>query len=420
MKLTGFADEAAPDLATQIKATQELGWQYISARGIDGKNMHDLSDSEFDTARGQLEDAGIRIAEFGSLIGSWSKNIKSDFALTLDEVDRAIPRMQQLGTNIVRVMSYAQQPWGERPARTGTLPPPARNHHTLQRRRPDHRSRELHELGWLLQCPHPAPDRGSARAETHLRHRQPVSSDRSIPEPQRTTAGIASSTAAEGSQGKPTPPWQDAWQFYQAVREHIIHIHIKDCRNPLNDEVEPEYVFPGEGQAYIPAIIDDLKQSTTKDSSPSSRTSPPCSTPRLMMSTGTSATAVTLNTDANSTVSSTTTNKNQPIIITNMKLRLLLTLAASLGISHAHDCNTLETLQTGSNEEATATVNEQLLLDKVDFAKLKKHGFTPLIGNNLDDWKIHNDKPEVKFTLKDGVISGACENSQRQLLPLHE
>ena len=95
MKLTGFADEAAPDLATQIKATQELGWQYISARGIDGKNMHDLSDSEFDTARGQLEDAGIRIAEFGSLIGSWSKNIKSDFALTLDEVDRAIPRMQQ-------------------------------------------------------------------------------------------------------------------------------------------------------------------------------------------------------------------------------------------------------------------------------------------------------------------------------------
>jgi sugar phosphate isomerase/epimerase len=45
------------------------------------------------------------------------------------------------------------------------------------------------------------------------------------------------------------------------VREHIIHIHIKDCRNPINDDVEPEYVFPGQGQAYIPAIIDDLKKS---------------------------------------------------------------------------------------------------------------------------------------------------------------
>ena len=55
------------------------------------------------------------------------------------------------------------------------------------------------------------------------------------------------------------------------MREHIIHIHIKDCRNPKpaaegsqgkpGNDVEPEYVFPGEGQAYIPAIIDDLKQS---------------------------------------------------------------------------------------------------------------------------------------------------------------
>ena len=180
MKFTGFADEAAPDLATQIKATQELGWQYISARGIDGKNMHDLSDSEFDTARGQLEDAGIRIAEFGSLIGSWSKNIKSDFALTLDEVDRAIPRMQQLGTNIVRVMSYAQQPWGENQYEQERF----RRLREITKRfsdaGPDHRSRELHELGWLLQCPHPAPDRGSARAETHLRHRQPSVPERPI------------------------------------------------------------------------------------------------------------------------------------------------------------------------------------------------------------------------------------------------
>ena len=87
-----------------------------------------------------------------------------------------------------------------------------------------------------------------------------------------------------------------------------------------------------------------------------------------------------------------------------MKIRLLLILVANIGISHAHDCNTLETLQTGGNDAATATVNGQLLLDNVDFVKLKKHGFSPLIGNNLDGWKIHNDKPEVKFTLKDGVI----------------
>ena len=262
MKLTGFADEAAPDLATQIKATQELGWQYISARGIDGKNMHDLSDSEFDTARGQLEDAGIRIAEFGSLIGSWSKNIKSDFALTLDEVDRAIPRMQQLGTNIVRVMSYAQQPWGE-------------NQYEQERFRRLRAITARFSQAGITTAHENCMNWGGFSSSHTLRLVEEVPGlklifdtgnpvfqrDRSIPEPQRTSIASASSAAAEGSQGKPTESWQDAWQFYQAVREHIIHIHIKDCRNPVNDNQEPEYVFPGDGQAYIPAIIDDLKKS---------------------------------------------------------------------------------------------------------------------------------------------------------------
>lgn len=264
MKLTGFADEAAPDLATQIKATQELGWQYISARGIDGKNMHDLSDSEFDTARGQLEDAGIRIAEFGSLIGSWSKNIKSDFALTLDEVDRAIPRMQQLGTNIVRVMSYAQQPWGE-------------NQYEQERFRRLRAITARFSQAGITTAHENCMNWGGFSSGHTLRLVEEVPAlklifdtgnpifqrDRSsaLQDGQRTSIASASSAAAEGSQGKPTESWQDAWQFYQAVREHIIHIHIKDCRNPINDDVEPEYVFPGDGQAYIPAIIDDLKKS---------------------------------------------------------------------------------------------------------------------------------------------------------------
>lgn len=93
-----------------------------------------------------------------------------------------------------------------------------------------------------------------------------------------------------------------------------------------------------------------------------------------------------------------------------MKLRFLLPLAASLCMAHAHDCNTLETLQTGSKDAVTKIVNKHLLLDKVDPAKLKELGFKPLIATNLDDWKIHNDKPEVKFTLVDGVVSGVAQN----------
>jgi sugar phosphate isomerase/epimerase len=56
-------------------------------------------------------------------------------------------------------------------------------------------------------------------------------------------------------------PWQDAWKFYQDVKEHIVHVHIKDCLNPLRDGVEPEYVFPGKGQGYVEQIMSDLKAS---------------------------------------------------------------------------------------------------------------------------------------------------------------
>ncbi len=65
-------------------------------------------------------------------------------------------------------------------------------------------------------------------------------------------------------------------------------------------------------------------------------------------------------------------------------------------------------LATCSTDAATRTIREHLLVTTMDPAMLE--GFTPLIEESLDDWKIHNDKPEVRFTLKDGVISGVAED----------
>lgn len=246
MKLTGFADEAAPDLATQIKATQELGWNYISARGIDGTNIHDLSEEAFDRACNQLDQANIQIAEFGSFIGSWSKTIHSDFADTLAEVERTIPRMQRLGTNIVRVMSYAQEPWGE-------------DQHEQERfRRLRAITSRFSEAGITVAHENCMNYGGFSSGHT-LKLLEEVPGlklifDTGNPIFQRDR----SQTETGGDEGS-VYPWQDAWQFYQDVIDHVIHIHVKDCRNPKSDGEEPEYVFPGEGQAYIPAILDDLK-----------------------------------------------------------------------------------------------------------------------------------------------------------------
>jgi len=53
--------------------------------------------------------------------------------------------------------------------------------------------------------------------------------------------------------------WQDPLEFWEKVRDHVVHIHIKDCLNPVSDEVEPAYTMPGEGQAMLREILSDAK-----------------------------------------------------------------------------------------------------------------------------------------------------------------
>lgn len=242
MILTGFADEAGAGLSTQIKATQELGWQYISARGIDGSNIHDLSDDAFDKAVNQLSEAGIKIAEFGSLIGTWAKSIETDFNVTLAEVERAIPRMQRLGTSIVRVMSYAQEPWGNE------------QHEQERFRRLREITSRFTDAG-LVTAHENCMNWGGFSAEHTLRLIEEV--------PDMKLIFDTGNPTFQRDRSKPDSngsfPWQDSLEFFHQVKEHVAHIHIKDCINPVSDDVEPVYTYPGEGQSYVKEIISELK-----------------------------------------------------------------------------------------------------------------------------------------------------------------
>lgn len=244
MYLTGFADEAAQDLATQIKATKEIGWTRISARSVNGANIHELPHEEFECVADQLDEAGIDIPEFGSLIGNWGKSISSDFQITLDEIGRAIPRMQRLGTKFIRIMSYAQEPWGS-------------EQHEEERFR---RLREIHarfaDAG--LQAVHEnCMNWGGFSADHTLRLIEEV--------PGLKLVFDTANPVFQLDRSKPQPdgsfPWQDPMEFYQKVKEHVVHVHIKDCLNPPAGESEPEkYTLPGEGQAKVPEILAALKE----------------------------------------------------------------------------------------------------------------------------------------------------------------
>src|SRR5262245_59231594 len=111
MLYCGISDEAGNTLESQIQATRELGWHNLEMRnvevpGFSKGNLHDVPDAAFEKVRERLGGEGIQVYCFASTIGNWAKKIEDPFDITLAEVNRAIPRMQLLGTKYIRVMSY--------------------------------------------------------------------------------------------------------------------------------------------------------------------------------------------------------------------------------------------------------------------------------------------------------------------------
>jgi len=240
MQLSGFTDEAGRDLESQIKATKELGWSHLSARTINGTNIHELPEEEFARVADRLDEEGIQVIEMGSLIGNWAKPISSDFDITLAEIDRAIPRMQRLKTQFVRIMSYAMEPWGED-------------------QREDERIRRVREITKRFseagfQAVHEnCQNYGGFSAGHTLRLIEEV--------PGLKLVFDTGNPVFTRDRSKPEPhPWQDALEFYKAVKEHVVHVHVKDCLNPLEGSNEPaKYTMPGEGQGRLLETLREMK-----------------------------------------------------------------------------------------------------------------------------------------------------------------
>src|SRR4028119_2136566 len=111
MNFSGIADEAGKDLATQIRAHKELGWNYIEVRNVDGTQFTEVSDEKFDQVCSELAEANIKVSAFASGIANWATKITDPFEQSTDTLQRAIPRMQRLNTQFIRVMSYPNDNW---------------------------------------------------------------------------------------------------------------------------------------------------------------------------------------------------------------------------------------------------------------------------------------------------------------------
>ena len=240
MILTGIGDEAGVALDAQIKATGELGWKYIEMRAVEVPgfpkgNFHDIPDQAFDLVAGRLEESGLAVYCFGSAIANWSKKITDPFQTTLEEVRRCIPRMKRVGAKFVRIMSF--KPGDQESA---TPPEVFRRIGEVTRMFRDEGLQPVHEncmnyggMSWrhglelLDKCP---------GLKWVFDTANPVfNPDRSKPPPR---------------------PRQDSWEFWEHIRDHVAHIHVKDATYiPAKNDCD--YKYPGEGQGHVRDILKD-------------------------------------------------------------------------------------------------------------------------------------------------------------------
>ena len=242
MKLAGFADEAAADIMGQIAALKALGWKTIELRSVDGISAHDLEEDKLASVYAALEQEEIEVCALGSTIANWGQSVQTPFDKTKHAVERAIACMKKLRIPYIRIMSYAveldedgralsDQQEQERFKRLryicdrfldNELIPVHENCHTYGGMSFEHTLRLLNEVPGLKLV----YDTGNPPVTPDFRNPFPYSR-------------------------------QDSWKFYEHVKEHIVHVHIKDAGwdDVSGDEI---YRYPGEGNGAVLPIVTDL------------------------------------------------------------------------------------------------------------------------------------------------------------------
>jgi sugar phosphate isomerase/epimerase len=238
MYLTGFADEASQDLATQIAVTKELGWNAIESRSIGGTNIHDLADAEFERVADTLDTAGVRVNCFGSTIANWGKNVDDPFEITLAEIERAIPRMQRLGTKLVRIMSYARCAGGG----------------DAETQKAEERFRRLREIVARFGEAGLTPVHENCMNYGGMSPRHSLELVDNVPG--LKLAFDTGNPAISKDYSKDGEQTQDPLAFLAAIRPHVAYVHIKDAK--LEDGGHEVFTYPGEGGGRVPEVLQAL------------------------------------------------------------------------------------------------------------------------------------------------------------------
>jgi len=242
-RLTGFADEASDSIEDQVAVLKRLGWNSIELRAVNNMLAHDLEESEFNHVLDVLENNEINVVCLGSSIANWGAPVDSDFKITQERVKRTIDRMKRLDTKMVRIMSYKLEH-----DEAGHL---STDQHLDQR---------IERLNYICQAfldNDLIPVHENCYTYGGLSYEHTLHLLDKIPGLKLVFDTGNPPLTIDGRTSFPYS-MQDSYEFYSHVKQHIVHVHIKDAKIGADGKEELFY-FPGEGDGQIQKIVNELE-----------------------------------------------------------------------------------------------------------------------------------------------------------------
>ncbi len=243
LRLAGFADEAADSIEGQCAVLRHLGWSNIELRAVDGKQVADLSEDEFDHVLTTLEENGISVCSLGSNIANWGQSILSPFEDTKSLVERTLPRAKALGAKFVRIMSFKIQTDSE-----GRVLADQNEEEIFRRLR--YITNAFSDEG-ILPVHENCFSYGGLSYEHTLKMLEHVPGLRLVFDTGNPPIDVDVRTPFPYS-------YQSSYEFFKAVRPYISHVHIKDSWK--GEDGTEHFTFPGEGKGDVEKIVTELER----------------------------------------------------------------------------------------------------------------------------------------------------------------
>lgn len=228
MIITGISDEAGKDIKTQIKAHKELGWNALELRLHNGVNASttDFTDEMFDEVRAALDEAEMTVTGFSSAIGNWSRGIRGDFSIDVEDLKVAAKRMNILGTKYIRTMTWI----------------PDEDDMVYTRKEGIRRYKELAKIAedtGILLAHENCTGWGGLSPKNMLELKAEVDSPNLV---------LLYDTGNVVSHG------DDPETFFKGIRGHFDYIHIKDAKFGIGNEGHA-FTYCGEGDGNVAEIL---------------------------------------------------------------------------------------------------------------------------------------------------------------------